>query len=299
MTTFKHLVGTEQLNRQWLEKELFTRASELQTRNHTHTPLHKALYLLFYEPSFLTRTSFERAMDLLGGQPYFTEDASQFFPVRTPDYIENTIRNLAALDMDAVVLRTGEPGIVERAADADAIPVINCGSQGDHPTQAIADLYTIHRERGAVDNLNLLAVGRLEHRNVNALLRGLALFENITVWLAPFSGQVDPDVVSYCQAKGVTFETTGLSSVADADVIYLNSPRTLAHIELLKSRETLDVVIDEEFISNTKNNCIVLDPMQRSGDFEITVQDDRLAYYRQAENALYTRMAVLSELLSS
>ena len=299
MTTFKHLVGTEQLNRQWLEKELFTRASELQTRNHTHTPLHKALYLLFYEPSFLTRTSFERAMDLLGGQPYFTEDASQFFPVRTPDYIENTIRNLAALDMDAVVLRTGEPGIVERAADAAAIPVINGGSQGDHPTQAIADLYTIHRERGTVDNLNLLAVGRLEHRNVNALLRGLALFENITVWLAPFSGQVDPDVVSYCQAKGVTFETTGLSSVADADVIYLNSPRTLAHIELLKSRETLDVVIDEEFISKTKNNCIVLDPMQRSGDFEITVQDDRLAYYRQAENALYTRMAVLSELLSS
>jgi len=298
MTTFKHLVGTEQLNRQWLEKELFVHASELQTRTHTPTPLHKALYLLFYEPSFLTRTSFERAMDLLGGQPYFTEDASQFFPVRTPDYIENTIRNLAALDMDAVVLRTAEPGIVERAADADAIPVINGGSQGDHPTQAIADLYTIHRERGTVDDLNLLAVGRLEHRNINALLRGLALFENITVWLAPFSGQVDPDVVSYCQAKGVSFETTGMSAVAEADVIYLNSPRTLAHVELLKSRDTLDVVIDEEFISKTKSNCILLDPMQRSGDFEITVQDDRLAYYRQAENALYTRMAVLSEILS-
>ena len=89
-----------------------------------------------------------------------------------------------------------------------------------------------------------------------------------------------------------------MATVAEADVIYLNSPRTLAHVELLKSRDTLDIVIDEEFISKTKNNCIVLDPMQRSGDFEITVQDDRLAYYRQAENALYTRMAVLSEILS-
>ena len=69
------------------------------------------------------------------------------------------------------------------------------------------------------------------------------------------------------------------------DAIYLNGPRTLAHVQLLKSRNSFNLRIDEEFMSSLKSHCVILDPMQRSGDFSVEVQDKRLAFYRQAENA--------------
>ncbi len=89
-----------------------------------------------------------------------------------------------------------------------------------------------------------------------------------------------------------------LEAAADADAIYLNGPRTVAHMQLLRSRGSFDLRINEEFMSMLKPHCVILDPMQRSGDFAVDVRDDRLAYYRQAENGLFVRMAVVSRLLS-
>ena len=108
-------------------------------RGHAEDFSRKALYCLFYEPSFLTRTSFERAMSLLGGDVQFTEDASQFVPVRTVSYVEDTVRFLASLHFDGVVIRCSQPGVVSAAAEADVLPVINGGSDVDHPTQAKYD----------------------------------------------------------------------------------------------------------------------------------------------------------------
>ena len=83
----------------------------------------------------------------------------------------------------------------------------------------------------------------------------------------------------------------------EVDAIYLNGPRTLAHAQLLRSRGALNLRIDRDFMSTLKPHCVILDPMQRSGDFDIEVQDPRLAFYRQAENALFARMALLSQML--
>ena len=77
----------------------------------------------------------------------------------------------------------------------------------------------------------------------------------------------------------------------------LNGPRTVAHAQLLRARGSLNLRIDSEFMSTLRPHCIIMDPMQRSGDFPIEVQDERLAFYRQAENALHVRMAVLSQML--
>ena len=155
MRRIERLTRTGQLDRAWVESELFPLAESLRDAGDHGQPLRgRSLYLLFYEPSLLTRTSFERAMGLLGGTPYFTEDASQFFPVTTPDYIENIIANLAAMHMDMVVLRSSDQGVMERAeeeAEAQSVTLINGGSLEDHPTQALTDLYTLKREIGAVD----------------------------------------------------------------------------------------------------------------------------------------------------
>lgn len=256
-----------------------------------------ALYSLFYEPSLLTRTSFERAMGLLGGQIYHTEDASQFFPVSNASHIDNVIKILASMRIDVVVLRSSAPGVVERAEFADSLTVINGGSADDHPTQALADLYTLQRELGGIDGVNVAVVGRLEHRNVNALLRGLALFDDISVTLIAASGGVDPDVLNYCRQRGMCVNLENdLDTLQAADAIYLNAPRTVAHARLLRSRGALSLRIDGDFMAKLKPHCIILDPMQRSGDFAVEVEDDRLAFYRQSENALVMRMAILANM---
>jgi aspartate carbamoyltransferase catalytic subunit len=299
MSTFRNLTSTTQLERAWIESELLPLCDEMRGRDASEPTLAgRALYCLFYEPSFLTRTSFERAMGLLGGTAYHTEDASQFFPVKTPNFVDNTISILASLHIDLVVLRSSESGVIDRAAESGAVPIINGGSLDDHPTQALADICTLTRELGAVDGISIAVVGRLEHRNVSALLRGLALYDDVRITLIPISGQADPAVVSYCQDRGMKLVTaSSIDAVREVDAIYLNGPRTVAHVQLLRARESFNIRIDADFMSMLRPHCVILDPMQRSGDFAVEVQDRRLAFYRQAENALYVRMALLSQML--
>ncbi len=300
MREIRNLTTTDQLDRDWLESGLFKLAEELRQGKPADSLAGRSLYCLFYEPSFLTRTSFERAIGLLGGTAYHTEDASQFYPVSTPSYVDNIISILASLRIDLVVLRSSEPGAVERAVEVDALPVINGGSLNDHPTQALADLCTLNLDLGGVDGLKIAIVGRLEHRNVSALLKGLALFDDISVTLIPFSGQADPEVVSYCEQRGVKFTTSeDVEAVKYADAIYLNGPRTVAHAQLLRARGSFKLRIDADFMATLQPHCVILDPMQRSGDFPIEVEDSRLAFYRQAENALFMRMALLEQMLGS
>ncbi|MBI4199630.1 MAG: hypothetical protein HY535_04055 [Chloroflexi bacterium] len=296
----RHIVRTREIDREWIEGELFPLCDRLRRRVRLGEPLKgRSLFCLFYEPSLLTRTSFERAMGLLGGHVQHTEDASQFFPVRAPTYIENTVRLLASLHFDAIVLRSGQAGVVERAAAADAVPVINGGSTDDHPTQALLDLYTLRQELGRLDGITVGVVGRTEHRNVNALLFGLAAFREVQVVLVPVSGQVQEDVVAYVSSKGVGVRVEkDLRALEGVDAVYLNSPNTAAHAELLRSHNLMNLKIDEQFLARLKPTCPILDPMQRTGDFLVETGDPRLAYYRQAENGLYIRMALLSLMLA-
>ena len=188
---------------------------------------------------------------------------------------------------------------MQDAEQANALPVINGGSADDHPTQALADLYTIHRELGGIDGCTVAVVGRLEHRNVSALLMGLAAYENVKVLLLPSSGKVSPEIRSYCDGRGVQLiDVDAIDALAEADAVYLNGPRTVAHAQLLKSRNSLNLRIDESFMSMLRPHCVVMDPMQRSGDFEVEVTDSRLAFYRQSANALTVRMAVLLNMLA-
>ena len=300
MATLKNLIFTNDLDRDWIERVLFLRCDSLADRREAGAELGgRALYCLFYEPSFITRVSFERAMELLGGQCHQTENASQSFPVTTPDHIDNVVSILCSLRMDAVVIRSSEAGVMAKAAAADVLSVVNGGGAVDHPTQALADLYTLRSELGRVDGLHVAVVGRLEHRNVNALLTGLSMFEDVTVTQLPFSGDLAPEVAALCEERGLLLRRAAdVTDVASADAVYLNAPRTVAHAQLLASRGAPGLVIDEAFMASLKPDAVVMDPMQRSGYFSVRARDRRLAYYRQAENALVTRMAVLSELLS-
>ena len=134
-----HLTTTTQFDHAWAEQAIFELADRLKRGGEGLPTLEgQALYCLFYEPSFVTRASFERAFGLLGGDAYQTEDASQFFPIQTPSYIDDVIQILASLHFNVVVLRSSGEGIMDRASAVDAVPVINGGSLDDHPTQALS-----------------------------------------------------------------------------------------------------------------------------------------------------------------
>ena len=109
---------------------------------------------------------------------------------------------------------------------------------------------------------------------------------------------MDPVVLASCESKAVKCSRDdGSRGLKILDVIYLNSPRTLAHFPLLKTRNAFNLKIDDEFMTQLQPHCIVMDPMQRSGDFIVETVDNRLTFYRQAENALVVKMAVLKQLL--
>ncbi len=295
-----HLTNTRQIDRAWMEGELFPQADRLREgRSRDLALTGRALYCLFYEPSFLTRTSFERAMSLLGGHVQFTEDASQFFPVQSTSYIEDTIKFLGHLHFDGVVLRSRQPNAVEAAAEADILSVINGGSDTDHPTQALLDMYTLCRELGGADGLSIAVVGRVDHRNVNALLMALAMYRDVQVVLCPFTGQPNPDVLDYCQSAGMTIRVEqSLTPFADQlDAVYLNGAETAAHMQLLRARNLVTVKIDRELMGLLKPSCVILDPMQRTEPLITDNADARWAGYRQAENGLFVRMALLTKLL--
>ena len=300
MATLRNLTNTLDLDREWLEEALLPRCESLAGRTRAGSELAgRTLYCLFYEPSFITRASFERAAELLGGQCRQTENASQSLPVGAPVHIDSVVGILGSLRYDAAVIRSGEPGVMAKAASAGALPVISGGGARDHPTQALADLLTLHRELGRIDGLTVAVVGRLEHRNVNALLTILSKFEGVTVVQMPFSGGLDPAVAQLCAQGGVTLtDAGGAADVARADAVYLNAPRTLDHGRLLAKRGAPSLVIDSDFMASLGPDAIVMNPMQRSGYFSIGVRDERLAFYRQAENALIARMAVLAEILT-
>ena len=123
---------------------------------------------------------------------------------------------------------------------------------------------------------------------------GLTLIDNLKVSLVPFSGHLDPDVIGHCESRGMEISTDKeIEAVEDADAIYLNGPRSMAHVQLLRSRNSFNLRTDNDFMSMLRPHCVILDPMQRGGDFSVEVRDERLAFYRQAENALFVRMAVL------
>ena len=238
-------------------------------------------------------------MSLLGGHAQFTEDASQFFPVRTTSYVEDTIKFLASLHFDVVVLRSNQPGVVSAAAAADGLSVINDGSDVDHPTQALLDIYTLQRELGGVNGINIAVVGRVDHRNVNALLIALALYQDVHVMLFPFAGQVSPEVMEFCREAGMTVsvESSLTPFTQDLNAIYLNGAETPAHAQLVAARNLVKVKIDHDVLRALRSDCIILDPMQRTKPLITDNGDSRWAGYRQAENGLFVRMAVLLQML--
>src|SRR5712664_3178498 len=184
----RHVIESQQFSRTLLE-DLFSRSDEIKREPHRFMGRlnGQVMAALFYEPSTRTRLSFEAAMLRLGGQTMGTDNAREFSSAAKGETLEDSIRVVSGY-ADVIVLRHNEQGAAKRAAAVSAVPVINAGDgPGQHPTQALLDLYTIKDELGRLDRLNVAMVGDLANgRTVRSLTYLLSKFKDIRVsFVAP------------------------------------------------------------------------------------------------------------------
>lgn len=305
MAKLKHILKSQQFSRDWLEKEFFPLTDKMKKMvlSGGTTPVlsGKTVCLLFYEPSTRTRVSFQQAAIKLGAQVIATENAKEFSSAVKGETMKDTTRIINAYHFDAIVIRGDYEGQAEEAATVSEVPIINAGDgAGQHPTQALLDVYTIFEHFGKVDGLRVALVGDLKYgRTVRSLSYLLGKFKDVKIDLvAPESLQMREDILAYYKKHGMTFEKhSDLADIIDkADVIYM----TRAQKERMADGEMADgkgVRMTRELLDKVNKNSIVLHPLPRSSDFneipEELTDDPRIFIFKEAENGLFTRMALL------
>jgi aspartate carbamoyltransferase catalytic subunit len=263
---------------------------------------------LFYEPSTRTRFSFESAMIKLGGSILSTENAEQFSSAAKGEILEDTIRVVSEYS-DVIVLRHSEEGSVERAAEVSSVPIINAGDgAGQHPTQALIDLYTIEDECNGVDGKSIALIGDLNYgRTIHSLAYLLTKYKVGHIHLvAPDFVQMKPDLLAHFDEHGISWSTCPrLKDLAsEVDVFYqtrLQKERfRTGSFELFEKYQRIAhrYKIDGSVLEMMKPDARILHPLPRLGEIAIEVDSDpRAAYFRQAQNGLYIRMALLLRVL--
>lgn len=264
----------------------------------------RVMATLFYEPSTRTRFSFETAMHRLGGRVVSTENAAEFSSVAKGETLEDTIRILNGYS-DVIVLRHYEVGAAKRAAAVSRIPIINAGDgAGQHPTQALLDLYTILKEIGRIDGLKIAMVGDLaQGRTVRSLAYLLSKYCDVKIYfVAPPLLKMKEDILSHLRERNVWFaEESELGKVLpEVDVVYQTRVQKERFGDRLADYERCHgvYVINPATLRLMKPHAIVMHPLPRLDEITMEVdQDPRAAYFRQAQNGLYVRMALLTMVL--
>jgi len=300
----RHVIESQQFSRSLLE-ELFTRGEEIKREPHRFVGrlTGHVMAALFYEPSTRTRLSFEAAMLRLGGQTMGTDNAREFSSAAKGETLEDTIRIVSGY-ADIIVLRHNEEGAARRAAAVSSVPIINAGDgPGQHPTQALLDLYTIRDELNRIDGIRIAMVGDLANgRTVRSLTYLLSKYKDIKIWfVAPPVVAMRSDLKAHLTEHGIPWvETEDLEGVLpEVDVVY----QTRIQKERFTDPEVYNSIkgryrIDKSVMSRLRKYAIVMHPLPRVDEIAPEVDSDpRAAYFRQARNGLHIRMALLDRLL--
>ncbi len=262
----------------------------------------KVMAALFYEPSTRTSSSFIAAMERLGGSVIPITQGVQYSSVSKGESLSDTIRTLECY-ADIIVLRHPETGSAAVAAKAARVPVINAGDGvGEHPTQALLDIFTIKEELGYIDGLNVAMVGDLRFgRTVHSLTQLLTLYDVSLDFISPEILRMPMRLTNDLRAKNVPMrEGEDVHDIIDiADVLYVTRVQKERFGDLSQYESVRDsYIITPELLKQAKEKMIVMHPLPRVGEISEAVDDDpRAAYFRQMENGMYIRMALLAAVL--
>ena len=303
MGAVRHIIESQQFDEPFIA-DLFERAEEYSRKGKTQELAGFTMASLFYEPSTRTRFSFEAAMYRLGGNVITTENAREFSSLAKGESLEDTIHIISGY-VDLIVMRHNEIGAAKRASEISPVPIINGGDgAGQHPTQALLDLFTLHRRFGRLEGLKVAMVGDLRYgRTVRSLAYLLAQFKGVELtFVAPRVSEMHEDIKAYLDRKKVNWrEEPNLDNVLpEVDSVYMTriqKERFLDQAEFEIANNAYRLT--PENVSKMSPKAIILHPLPRVGEIDPAVDaDPRACYFEQAKNGLWIRMAIIQSLLS-
>ncbi|KAM4786615.1 multifunctional protein CAD isoform 2-T2 [Cyanocitta cristata] len=260
----------------------------------------KVMATMFYEVSTRTSSSFAAAMSRLGGSVLSFSEATS--SVQKGESLADSVQTMCCY-ADVLVLRHPQPGAVELAARHCRKPVINAGDGvGEHPTQALLDIFTIREELGTVNGMTITMVGDLKHgRTVHSLARLLTQYRVNLRYVTPPGLRMPPDITSFVASRGIQQEEFGSieEALPDTDVLYM----TRIQKERFQRAEEYEAcfgqfILTPHIMTRAKERMVVMHPLPRVNEISVEVDSDpRAAYFRQAENGMYIRMALLATVL--
>ena len=305
-----HVLEAQQFDKSWLEQEFFPLAEAMGERLRASRgyPLDalagKGMISFFSEPSTRTRASFEIAMWKLGGTVIFsTENAAEFSSVVKGETLPDTIRVLNRYFPDVIVLRSQNEGDAKIAAEHSKVPIINAGDgAGQHPTQALLDLYTIWQKFGRIDGLEIAMVGDLaKGRTVRSLCYLLGKFPKVKIrFVSPETTRMRKDIIDYLKKHNILFNLNRISDLRDVaatvDIIYQTERGTDFE---LSNKEKEAFTVNGDTLKLMKQDAIIMHPLPRNTEIALEVDSDPRAVYLtdQIDSGLFTKMALLMTIL--
>lgn len=258
----------------------------------------QVLATLFFEPSTRTRLSFETAMLRLGGQVITMADPKTSSSAKGESLVDSmrTVEGYA----DVIVIRHPRKGSAQEAADAVAVPVINAGDgTGQHPTQALLDVYTMQKEKGSLEGLTVTLAGDLKNgRTVHSLVYLLARFGVRLLFVSPSGLEMPAEIAAELQKMGADVSEGGDLSAAmrRSDVLYVTRiQRERFEDPAAYERLSGSYVVDRAMIQQAKPGITIMHPLPRVDEIAAEVDDyEGAAYFRQAANGVPVRMALLA-----
>ena len=263
----------------------------------------KKLATLFFEPSTRTRLSFEAAMMELGGNVIgFSESSSS--SASKGESVSDTVRVVSCY-ADIIAMRHPKEGAPMVASMKSSVPIINAGDGGhNHPTQTLADLLTIKREKGRLNNMTIGFCGDLMFgRTVHSLIKAMSRYEGIKFILISPDELKLPDYIrtEVIEKNNIPYEE--ISSLEDAigslDVLYMTrvqKERFFNEADYIRLKDTY--ILDKSKLALARPDLSILHPLPRVNEISVEVDDDpRACYFRQALNGKYVRMALIMDLL--
>ena len=274
---------------------------ELKSKSSLNLLKGKILATLFFEPSTRTRLSFEAAMQRLGGG-VISMGSVESSSVAKGETLTDTAQTVAQY-ADVIVVRHPRMGSAKEAADAVDIPVINAGDgAGQHPTQALLDLYTIRKEIGSFKNLTISLVGDLKNgRTVHALVEVLSHFGVNFYFVSPGILRMPDEITTRMKEKGCEVtETEDLGLAASkSDLVYMTRIQKERFADVSEYEKVKgSYILNREFLDRLKKKITILHPLPRVDEIHSEVDSyPGAAYFRQMRNGVFVRMALLAMIL--
>ena len=261
----------------------------------------KVIACIFFEPSTRTRLSFETAVNRLGAKVIGFSDASNT-SVSKGETLKDTIKMVSNY-VDMIIMRHPLEGSSRYASEISSVPVVNAGDGANqHPSQTLLDLYSIMQTQGRLEGLSINMVGDLKYgRTTHSLLQAMSHFDPEFVFTSPDSLRMPVEYKDFLRKKGIRYcETASLEEhLDDCDILYMTRVQQERFTDPMEYEKVKGVYrLEASMLKNVRPNMKILHPLPRVCEIDQDVDDTPYAYYfKQAENGLYVRMAIISYLL--